>query len=172
MNIKEYFWERSFKPKDFYYNILEENYPKGYEKDGEYYKSIFLCYDYSSDLVHECVKTFEELKNNNFAFVNMQYAMVFHFSKVLGYDYRCLLDFYKQTYINKDYQNLYRVWEELNKFLLKNYNTSNSNDFITLTLLLTVYNTNIISIKDLYRYNDYQDLMFAMSVFKALTIKY
>ena len=71
MNIKEYFWERSFKPKDFYYNILEENYPKGYEKDGEYYKSIFLCYDYSSDLVHECVKTFEELKNNNFAFVNM-----------------------------------------------------------------------------------------------------
>lgn len=173
MNIKDFIWEKTFKPKDFYYKIIFHNFPKGYEDSGEYLNNIYMYYDYSSDLVKESLKTLEELKNNDFNFINMQNDILHFFARTLSYDYRCLFDFYKRTYINKDYQDLYRVWDDLNKDLLEGTHFNDNIDkCISLALLFITYNTNIMAIKDKYRYLDYKDTLFAISVFKALTIKY
>ena len=173
MKIKGLFWKKRFNPEEFYYQVLNDQIPLEYKDVGKYLKNIFLCYDYNDDLVKEAIETVNELKNNNFNFVNMEYKIVSYFAKNHSiYDYNQLFDFYKKTYINKDYQDLYNIWDEFNKFLLKEFQSADFDNYMSLALFIITYSTNLITLKDIYEYHDYRDRVFALNVLKALTIKY
>lgn len=73
MKIKDLFWKKRFNQEEFYYQVLNDQIPLEYKDVGKYLKNIFLCYDYNDDLVKEAIETVNELKNNNFNFVNMEY---------------------------------------------------------------------------------------------------
>ena len=173
MNLKDFLWKKRFKPEEFYNQVLNGQTPIEYKDVGDYLHNIFLFYDYSDDFVKETLKLLDELKNNNFNFVNMEYKVLFYFAKCNNnYDYQRLFDYYRKTFINKDYQELYNTWEDFNKYLLKESYGDDIIKLMSLSLLIMTYSASLITLKDIYKYREYSDKTFAMNVLKALTIKF